>query len=140
MSLQLIPLTNNPNQSFTIQLQIDGAPLTLNLTISYNEMASYWVMSISDVSNNLLIDSIPMICGAYPAGNLLQQQKYLAIGSAYIINAANAIPTNSAETYGSGGYGQGSYGGTIGQSGIDYPDSTNLGIEFQLWWNDTPSV
>jgi hypothetical protein len=140
VSLQQIPITNSPNQSLTAQLQVDGFPLTLNLTISFNEMAGYWVLGISDVNNNLLIDSIPMICGTYPAGNLLQQQKYLAIGSAYIINTANSIPTGSNFGYGQGGYGQGVYGGQVAQGGIDYPNSTNLGTAFQLWWNDTPAV
>lgn len=138
MSLQLVPLTNSPNQAFTVQLQVDGNPLSLNLTIRYDNMAGYWVMSISNVNNVLLIDSIPMICGGYPAANLLQQQRYLAIGSCFIINIANLIPTGSNIGYGQGGYGQGPYGGELAQGGIDYPDDTNLGQTFQLWWDDTP--
>jgi hypothetical protein len=141
MSLQLIPLTNSPNQQFTVLLQVDGAPLTLNLTIKFNEMAGYWILSISDVNNNLLVDSVPMICGSYPAANLLQQQRYLNIGSWYIINVANGTPTGgSGIGYGQGGYGQGPYGGQAGQGGEDYPDSSNLGTDFQLWVDDTPNV
>lgn len=141
MSLQLIPLTNSPNQQFTVSLQVDGRPLSLNLTIKFNEMAGYWIMSISDIANNLLIDSIPMICGSYPAANLLEQQRYLGIGSWYIINIGNLIPTGSSGVgYGQGFYGQGGYGGQSGQGGQDYPDSTNLGTDFQLWVGDTPLV
>ncbi len=141
MALQVVPLTNSPNQSFTAQLQVDGAPLSLNLEINYNEMAGYWVMSISDVNNNLLIDSIPLITGSYPAANLLEQQKYLAIGSWYIINVSNLISETGSETgYGQGAYGAGPYGGQLGQGGVDYPNSTNLGTDFQLWVGDTPSV
>lgn len=141
MSLQQIPITNNPNQSFTVLLQVDGAPLTLNLTISFDEMAGYWILSISDVNNNLLIDSVPMICGNYPAANLLQQQKYLGIGSWYIINVANSTPTGASGVgYGEGFYGEGPYGGQSGQGGEDYPDANNLGTDFQLWVNDSPSV
>src|ERR1035437_4090631 len=106
MSLQQIPLTNSPNQTLTVQLNVDGVSLTLNLTVSYCRMAGYWIMSISDVNNNLLIDSIPMLCGRYPAANLLQQQVYLHIGSAYIINTGNSVPTNGTG-YGEGGYGEG---------------------------------
>ena len=138
MSLQQVPITNSPNQTLAVQLTVDGLSITLNLTISFDEMAGYWVMSISDVNNNLLIDSIPMICGNYPAANLLEQQVYLAIGSAFIINTGNSVPTNG-ENYGQGGYGQGGYGGQAGQGGIDYPDSTNLGTTFQLWWGSTPT-
>jgi hypothetical protein len=141
MSLQLIPLNNSPNQSMTVLLQVDGAPLTLNITIKFDEMAGYWILSISDVNNNLLIDSVPMLCGGYPAANLLQQQRYLAIGSWYIINVANGLPTGSSGIgYGQGDYGQGGYGGESGQGGVDFPDATNLGTSFQLWVGDTPLV
>ena len=140
MSLQNIPLNNSPNQSMTVQLQVDGATLTLNLTLSYDRMAGYWIMSISDVSNNLLIDSIPMVCGSYPAANLLQQQRYLAIGSAFIIKGPPTGASVNSSGYGAGGYGAGGYGGDTGEGGIDYPDSTNLGSAFQLWWGDTPNV
>lgn len=141
MSLQLIPLTNSPNQQLTVLLQVDGSPLTLNLTIGFDRMAGYWILSISDANNNLLIDSVPMICGTYPAGNLLQQQRYLKIGSWYIVNVANLIASGGSATgYGSGGYGAGPYGGESGQGGEDYPDDTNLGTDFQLWVNDTPLV
>lgn len=141
MSLQKIPLTNSPNQNFTVQLQVDGRPLTLTVTIKYNEMAGYWILSISDYANTLLIDSIPMICGSYPAANLLQQQKYLNIGSWYVVNVANLLPTGSSGLgYGQGFYGQGPYGGSSGQGGEDYPDSNNLGTDFELWVDDTPLV
>jgi hypothetical protein len=140
MSLQVIPLTNAPNQTLTVQLQVDGAPLTLNLTVNFNEMSGYWILSISDVNNNLLIDSIPMLCGNYPAANLLEQQRYLGIGSWFIINVANLSPNGSDLGYGEGPYGFGAYGGESGQGGLDYPNSTNLGTDFQLWVGDSPKV
>lgn len=112
MSAQVIPLSSDPNQSFSVQLQVDGAPLTLNITISWSSMAGYWVMSVFDVSGNLLADSIPMITGWYPGANLLAQQVYLAIGSAFIINNGN--------------------------SEADYPGVNDLGANFSLLWDDTP--
>lgn len=141
MSLQLVPINSAPNQSFTAALTVDGKPLSLNLQIRYVEMAGYWVMTISDVNNNLLIDSIPMICGGYPAGNLLQQQRYMAIGSAYIVNVSNSNGAGGSIGfgYGQGGYGQGPYGGGIGFGGVDYPNESNLGVDFSLWWSDTPA-
>lgn len=141
MSLQQIPITNSPNQSFTVSLQVDGSPLSLNVTLKYNEMAGYWMLSLSDINNNLLVDSVPVLCGGYPAANLLQQQRYLGIGSWYVINVSNGLPTGgSGIGYGGGFYGQGPYGGQSGQGGTDYPDSTNLGTSFQLWVGDTPTV
>jgi hypothetical protein len=108
---QIVPLTSAPNQSFATTLQVDGAPLTLNLTIRWNEMAGYWVMSISDSADDLLLDGIPLITGWYPAGNLLAQYNYLHIGSAFIIN--------------------------VGNSNSDYPGQNDLGSAFILVWDDT---
>jgi len=139
MALQVIPINNSPNQSYTVQLQVDGVSLTLGIAIKFNEMAGYWLLSIFDVYGNLLIDSVPMLVGSYPAANLLQQQRYLAIGSWYVVNVSNlSTQTESGGGYGEGFYGLGPYGGESGQGGLDYPNSTNLGTDFQLWVGDTP--
>jgi hypothetical protein len=114
MSAQVIPLTASPNQELTVQLSVDGAPLTLNLTFRWSSMAGYWVMSIFDANLNLLLDSIPLITGWYPAANLLAQYEYLAIGSAYIINDGNSTS--------------------------DYPGVTDLGTAWSLLWDDTPAL
>lgn len=142
MSLQLVPVSSQPRQQFTAALAVDGKPLSLNLVISYNEMSGIWMMAISNVNNELLVDSVPLVTGGYPAANLLQQQRYLAIGSAYIINVANTNGSGASvgNSYGQGGYGQGPYGGGFGFNGVDYPDETNLGSSFLLFWGDTPSV
>lgn len=141
MSLQVITLTNAPNQSYTVNLNVDGSPLTLNITITFNEMAGYWILAIYNASNNLLIDSVPMVTGSYPAGNLLEQQRYLNIGSWYVVNVSNLSVDSGAETgYGEGFYGAGSFGGEQGEGGSDYPNASNLGTDFQLWVDDTPEV
>jgi hypothetical protein len=111
---QIVPLTNNPNQTIQVSLQVDGKTLTLRLYFSFNSMAGYWVMSIADQNNNDIIVGIPLITGDWPAANLLEQQRYLQIGSCYIIN--------------------------FSQAPIDYPDASSLGTDFLLLWDDTPSV
>lgn len=108
--MQIVPLDNSPNQTFKVTLSVDGNNLTLQLAISFNSMAGYWQMSISDASGNLLLSSIPMLTGVWPAANLLGQYGYLKIGSAYLISSG---------------------------AGIDYPDSTTLGSAFTLVWGDT---
>lgn len=108
--MQQIPLDNSPNQTFSITLNVDGNNLTLQLAIKFLAMAGYWVMSISDANGNLLLACVPLLTGVWPAANLLSQFGYLKIGSAYVV----------------------SYGATI-----DYPDSTTLGSQFELWWGDT---
>jgi hypothetical protein len=108
---QIVPLTNAPIQSLTVTLSVDGAYLTLQFTVGFNEIAQYWVLMIDDQNGNPLVDSIPLITGVWPAANLLAQFAYLAIGSAYIINASGVAQ--------------------------DYPDSTNLGSDFLLLWDST---
>lgn len=110
MSDQIIPLQVAPNQTFSVQLTVDGKPLTLRLALSYSEMAGYWQMAISDAIGNLLIASVPLITGWYPAANILAQYGYLKIGSAYVLNTGNAS--------------------------VDYPGPNNLDL-FSLLWSDT---
>ena len=112
MSAQIVPLSQAPNQSFAVQLTVDGQPLTLNLLLSYSYMSGWWQMQISDVNNNILIGSVPLITGWYPGANLLAQYGYLSIGSAYILNTGNV---NS-----------------------DYPGVDSL-TSFSLLWDDTVS-
>jgi hypothetical protein len=139
MSLQVIPLSASPNQSFTVQLDVDGNPLTLHVTLRFNEMAYYWVMSISDANNNLLIDSVPVLTGDYPAANLLEQHRYLEIGSWYVVNVSN-LPAQGGRTigYGEGLFGFNPYGGDSSGKMIDWPTNKNLGTDYQLWVSDTP--
>jgi hypothetical protein len=108
---QIIPLTNAPNQSMGVSLNVDGKVLRLNLSIFYNEMAQYWVLDIADSSNNLLLSSVPLITGSWPAANLLEQQSYLKIGSWFLIN--------------------------LGQVPDDYPNAFELGNNFLLLVDNT---
>lgn len=114
MASQIIPLTNAPDQTLFALLNVDGGALTLQLRVRYSEIAGYWVLTISDNAGNMLVDSVPLVTGSYPAANLLQQHRYLQIGSAYVINA----------------------------SGVDQdsPDETNLGSDFLLLWDDSPAL
>jgi hypothetical protein len=113
MSQQLIPLSSSPGQQLSVTLQVDGSPLTLNLEFDYNEVAGYWVMQVSDSTNNLIVSDIPLLTGNNPACNILGQFAYLGIGSAYVINQS-------------------------GTPASDYPNSQNLGSSFVLIWGDTP--
>jgi hypothetical protein len=114
LSSQIIPLTNAPDQSLSVSLEIDGGVTTINLRLRYLDLAGYWLMTVRDRLGNLLVDGVPVLTGYYPAANLLQQQVYLGIGSAYCINASGVAQ--------------------------DYPDDTNLGSDFILLWSDTPAL
>jgi hypothetical protein len=113
MSAQIIPLDNKPNQSFQVSLDIDGHSLTLDVTLRYNAMGAYWIMSIANATTGeLILDSIPLITGDFPAANILGQFSHLNIGSAYVLNVSNSI--------------------------LNYPDNQSLGSDFVLCWDDTP--
>lgn len=114
MSDQIVPLSSAPSQKMSVTLTVDGAQLTLQLSVRFNEMANYWVMGISDSQSNMLIDSLPLLTGSYPAANILAQYAYLKIGSAYIINVSG--------------------------TDLDYPDRNTLGADFSLLWGDTPTT
>lgn len=109
---QIVPVSSNPNQSFLANLTIDGAALRLNLSIRFNEISQYWTMSISDVNNNSILASVPLLTGSWPSANILGQYKYKMIGSAYLLNVTN------------------------GGSELDYPNGQNLGTDFILLWGD----
>jgi hypothetical protein len=111
MADQIIPLDTSPQQSFTIAVNVDGLVLRLGLDITFSEMAQYWLMDVKNSQGVVILASVPMITGDWPAANLLQQYGYLGIGSAYILNAS--------------------------QVAADYPDNTNLGTDFVLLWSDT---
>ncbi|MGO4496426.1 hypothetical protein AB4114_11070 [Paenibacillus sp. 2RAB27] len=112
MAYKVVPLTSNPNQSFTCTLPVDGKNITLSFTFRYNVMAEYWFMSVTNFkTKELLLDAVPLITGDYPAANLLEQYEYMNIGSAFV------VPTNSLA--------------------IGIPDDTNIGTEYVLVWGDT---
>jgi hypothetical protein len=112
MSVQLIPLNATPNQTFQSTLSVDSKNITLEFNLRYNEIAGYWVMKLTEtVNNTVLVDSIPLIPGGYPADNILDQYSYLGIGSAFIVKSSSVS--------------------------ADYPDDNNLGTDFLLIWGDT---
>lgn len=114
MPNQLVPLDNAPNQSFELPVNVDGSPISLFVQLRYNEIAQYWVMTIKDLSGNLILDSVPFLTGSAPAGNILGQFAYKEIGSALILNAS--------------------------QVAKDHPTNNDLGTDFLLIWSDTPAA
>ena len=105
MNVYEIPLTSDPNQNFKCTIPIDGVNKSLIFDIRYNSEAEYWTMMVTDdLRGIVLIDSIPLLSGIYPAANILEQYAYLNIGSAYIVKANPDITEDNpnAETLGSG--------------------------------------
>jgi uncharacterized protein YjdB len=113
-SYQQIPLTPDPNQTFSCTLKVDGKNIPINFRLHWNIQAQYWAMTLINSDGTYYVDSIPLIAGVQPAINLLQPYSYLKIGSCYIINISGI---NS-----------------------DYPTSENLGIDYIMLWGDTEST
>lgn len=106
--MYILPLTSNPNQTFTSTIPIDGSKIKFNFFLRYNTEAKYWVLDISDSSNTNILASINLVCGL----NLLEQYSYLKIGSAYLVKVDNSLIDDSPTEY-------------------------NLGSKFVLLWGDT---
>jgi len=108
-----IPLTSDPNQTFRCTIPIEGNNLTLLFKLRYNSESEYWAMTLTDgQTNEMLVDSVPLLAGEYPAANLLEQYAYLNIGSAVIVKMnPDAEGAN--------------------------PGPDNLGTDFKLIWSDT---
>jgi Domain of unknown function (DUF6983) len=110
---QMVPLSNEPNQTVNVSLNVDGKALDLTLLIRYSEIAGYWLMTIEDKRGTILLENLPLVTGNNPAGNLLGQFAYLGIGSAFVVNASS-----------------------LNQQ--DYPGMSTLGTDFVLIWGNTP--
>jgi hypothetical protein len=65
-----------------------------------------------DLSGEMLMDSIPLMSGMYPSGNLLEQFGYLKIGSCCMVKTDPDIAPDDA-------------------------DDNTLGTGFALCWDDT---
>jgi hypothetical protein len=112
MAYQKIPLTSDPNQEFSVTLQINGENRQLKFNLNWNYIGSYWVMRITDpATDQILIDSVPLVAGSVNTDqlNILNKYEYLGIGKAYL------IPTKDPIEY-------------------DHPNDENLGTDFALLW------
>ena len=67
---------------------------------------------MDDLTDKVLVTSIPLYSGKYPAANLLEQYSYLRIGSAWLVKVNQDTKS-------------------------DYPNDMNLGTDFLLMWGDT---
>ena len=83
--MQKIPLKKNNNYFFSSTLNINNGSKTLYFRQLYNSVIGGWTLDIGD-SNGTLISSLPLVPAA---GNLLEQYKYLRIGSAWLIPTGN---------------------------------------------------
>lgn len=109
--MQILSLTSQHNQKFQTVLSVDGKNINLQFQVRWNEIAECWIMKITDSkTQEVLIDSFPLLTADDPAGNLLEQMSYLEIGSAFLVNVGNVSSD---------------------------PAIDDLGSNFILFWHDT---
>lgn len=77
----IVPIQNIPNNRFSSKIPVDGQNLTLIFYVTYNELAKYWLIDISNADGTMLLSGLPVV----PAQNILEQYQYMQIGSAYIL-------------------------------------------------------
>ncbi|WP_419877667.1 phage baseplate plug family protein [Brevibacillus centrosporus] len=101
MAAVLLPIRPSTNQKFTCTLPVRNQNITLEISLTYNQREEYWFMAISDHTTGImLIDSLPLIAGTYPAANLLGPYEYLGIGSAAVVSANGDDSTPTFESLG----------------------------------------
>lgn len=103
----IIPLTNSPNQSFTSTVPVNDKKIKFNFFLRFNTEQGCWMLTIKDEDKNILVSGIPLVCGL----NILEQQSYLNIGSAYVIKLDDNIQRSM-------------------------PNEFDLGTNFVLVWGD----
>ena len=115
MTLSVLPVNSNPNQTFECTLPVDGSNRRFKFFFEWNPIGRYWQFDLFDLNNNdeQLLNKQPVYSIDYPYNNIISTYTYKEIGSLYVV----ATLPNS-----------------------DRPDFTNLGSDYVLVWGDTPNV
>jgi len=95
MAIVQIPLTNQPNQNFSISLPSTSANILLYARIYWNRIAEYWQMDISNDRGVALVSGLPLLISGSIYADLLGQFKYLDIGTMFIFPFSEAFENKS---------------------------------------------
>lgn len=106
-----VPLTTNPNQTFTCSIPINGINKNLKFNLWYNNAAEYWMMSIVDVSTDTeVVANVPLITSKYLYANVLYQLDYKKIGMCFMVPTIKDVKSQA--------------------------DDKNLGTGYVMLWGD----
>lgn len=87
----LLPLNNQPNQFFGATIPLGNINIRLSFSLSWNEIAGYWELSIANVeTSEQLIVNFPMVSNEAPYRNILRQFEYFNIGKAFLVKISNS--------------------------------------------------
>lgn len=100
----LLPMTNQPNQNFSLTIPQDSDNIRLSFYLNWNDIADYWQMTIFNIETQAeLINLMPLV-NEFP----LRQYDYFDINQIFMIKT--------------------------GSTPHDYPGVTDWGENFNLFW------
>jgi hypothetical protein len=100
----LLPMTNQPNQNFSLTIPKGRDNIRLAFFLGWNEIANYWQMTISNIETQTeLINLMPLVFSVP-----LRQYQYFGINQAIIIKTGNTQR--------------------------DYPGVNDWGENFNMYW------
>ena len=109
MAEVVIPVTNQPNQTFTTTVDVNGENRNFRFFFCWNGCGKYWEFDLfDDDTGDQLLSKIPLVGNLN--GNIIPQYAYKRIGQARIVN--------------------------ISGSNDLIPSKENLGVDYYLIWSD----
>ena len=112
----ILPLTEDPRQVFTLDMQIDGIAFHARVEVRYLTAPEIWVISVWDNSSGeLLVNQVPLVCSYGQVNDLFLPFRHLrngqGMGSLFVIRNTDEPST---------------------------PDPTEKNLtEFQVVWGDS---
>lgn len=119
MTLSILPVTSDQNQTFEVSLPIDSNNRRLKFFFSWNPVGQYWQFDLFDQNKEgiQLLSNMPVFSIDAPYNNIILRYEYKEVGSLYLVNVGNSS-------------------GDI----KDRPNINNLGTDWVMVWGDTPYV
>ena len=99
MHYAVLPLTSDPWQAFTADVQIDGEPFHAKIEVRWLPAAGRWFLSVWDhASGELLVNQIPLVCSYGPLNDLLYPFAHLrdgkGLGSLFCLRNGESAETD----------------------------------------------
>ena len=100
MGCSVLPLTEDPWQVFTVDVEIDGEAFHAQAEIRYLPAPDRWFVSIRDhAAGEMLVNQVPLICSCGQVNDLLRPFRYLRDGKGMgsLICIRNMDPPKTAD-------------------------------------------
>ena len=122
MTSNILPLTDDARQVFTLNISIDGMPFQARVEVRYLPAPDVWVISIwDDSSGELLVNQIPLICSHGQVNDLLLPFRHVrngkGLGSMFIFQAVDEPETQDPA------------GGNLNQFFVMWSDTLAVAVE-----------